>query len=298
MHIPVLQKEVIEYLDPKPTQNFIDATFGSGGHSSAILENNAPEGKILGIDWDEQQIKSLKLKIKSLGVEDRITAVCENFTNLKEIVKKYNFQPVHGILFDLGMSSWHLEKSGRGFSFQKDEMLDMRYYIENQKCLTAEKIINTWSEEEIKRILREYGEERFSNKIARMIVQTREKNAIKSTFQLVKIIEKAVPNWYQRRRIHFATKTFMALRIAVNNELENIKMGLNAAFEVLNENGRIVTLCFHSLEDRICKNFFREKVRENKLEILTKKPVVPQETEIQKNIRARSAKLRAIIKIM
>jgi len=290
-HIPVLQKEVIDYLDPKPNENFIDATIGEGGHTAAILEKNKPNGKVLGIEIDPEILEKFKF-------QDRLILVNDSYVNLKNIIEKYNFGPIKGILFDLGMSSWHLEESGRGFSFQKDEPLDMRFGKENQNDLTAEKIVNEWPEEEVERILKECGEERFSERIAKEIIKTRKNNPIKSTFQLKAIIKKAVPSWYQRRKISFATKTFQALRITVNNELENIKKGLEEALDVLGDGGRLVVISFHSLEDRIVKNFFSTFAKdyegqERKIEILTKKPIRPSLEEIKTNKRSRSAKLRA-----
>jgi 16S rRNA (cytosine1402-N4)-methyltransferase len=288
VHVPVLQKEVLRYLDPKPNENFIDTTIGGAGHTLVILEKNGPRGKVLGIDWDTESIQLLKLrKIK------RLILVNDSFVNLKEIVKKEKFQPVSGILFDLGMSSWHLEKSGRGFSFQKNEPLDMRYNIKSP--LTAEKILNYWSEKEIERILKEYGEERFAKKIAKEIIVSRKLKLIKNTFQLVEIIKKAVPFRYQHQRIHFATRTFQALRIAVNDELNNLERALPQAIEILKTGGRLVVISFHSLEDRIVKTFYRGRASID-LKILTKKPIKPSQKEIKINPRSRSSKLRAAIK--
>jgi len=286
-HIPVLQKEVIDYLDPKPNENFIDATIGEGGHTAAILEKNKPNGKVLGIEIDPEILEKFKF-------QDRLILVNDSYVNLKNIIEKYNFGPIKGILFDLGMSSWHLEESGRGFSFQKDEPLDMRYdeslkfKVQSSK-LTAEEILNKWRGEELEKILREYGQERFAQGIAKKIIETRRIRPIKTTFQLVEIIKRATPSWYHHQRIHFATKTFQALRITVNNELENIKKGLEEALDVLGKGGRLVVISFHSLEDRIVKNFFQER----KIEILTKKPIRPSLEEIKTNKRSRSAKLRA-----
>ena len=286
-HIPVLQKEVIDYLDPKPNENFIDATIGEGGHTAAILEKNKPNGKVLGIEIDPEILEKFKF-------QDRLILVNDSYVNLKNIIEKYNFGPIKGILFDLGMSSWHLEESGRGFSFQKDEPLDMRYdeslkfKVQSSK-LTAEEILNKWRGEELEKILREYGQERFAQGIAKKIIETRRIRPIKTTFQLVEIIKRATPSWYHHQRIHFATKTFQALRITVNNELENIKKGLEEALDVLGDGGRLVVISFHSLEDRIVKNFFQER----KIEILTKKPIRPSLEEIKTNKRSRSAKLRA-----
>lgn len=286
MHIPVLQKEVIECLDPKTNENFIDCTVGGAGHSLAILERTAPRGKMLGIDMDSESIKNIKK-------QKRLILVCDNFVNLKEIVKRENFTRIDGILFDLGLCSWQLDKSGRGFSFQKREPLDMRYSQDNQ--LTAEKILNFWSKFEIEKILREYGEEMFAKNIAEKIIESRKTRPIKNTIQLVSIIEKAVPKRYLYQRIHFATRTFQALRIAVNDELNNLEKALPQALDVLRANGRIVAISFHSLEDRIVKNFLRDN--SEKLKILTKKPVMAENKEVRSNPRSRSAKLRAAIKL-
>jgi 16S rRNA (cytosine1402-N4)-methyltransferase len=301
-HIPVLLNEVIEYLDPKPNENFIDATLGEGGHTAAILERNGPEGKVLGIDLDPQQIENSKWLIEKFG--QRIILINDSYVNLKGVVKREDFKPINGILLDLGMSSAQLEESGRGFSFLKDEPLDMRYDSENQKSkiknqneLTAEKIVNEWSKDEIEKILKEYGEERFAKQIAKEVVKERRIKRIKSTFQLKEIIKKAVPLKFQHRKIRCATKTFQALRIAVNDELNNLKKVLPQALSVLSSEGRIVIISFHSLEDRIVKNFFRDKQKEGVIKILTKSPITTSEEEIKENPRSRSAKLRVAMKI-
>jgi 16S rRNA (cytosine1402-N4)-methyltransferase len=295
IHIPVLQKEVIRYLNPKPGENFIDATIGGGGHTAAILEKNGPNGKVLGIDRDPEILKCLRPDLKHFEQQGRLILDNNNFVNLKKISEKCNFKRVNGILFDLGMCKWHLEGSGRGFSFQKDEPLDMRYDFE-KSCLTAQKIINEWSEEKIERILREYGEERFAKRIARKIAEMREVKPIKTTFQLKDIILRAIPQKFRRGKIHCATRIFQALRIAVNQELENLKIVLPQALEILEPGAKIVLISFHSGEDRIVKNFFREKSRQRVIEILTKKPIKPTLEEIKINPCSRSAKLRAIQK--
>ncbi len=294
-HIPVLQKEVIEYLDPKPNENFIDCTVGEVGHTALVLEKTKPNGKVLGIDQDIEQISNLKFQIPKLGLTNRLVPACENFVNLKKIVEKEKFINISGILFDLGMSSWHLEKGERGFSFQKKETLDMRYNSQNP--LTAEKILNYYSVSEIERILKELGEEQFAGSIAKNIVEIRKFKPIQNTLELVAIIKKSTPAWYQHQKIHFATKTFQALRIAVNDELDNLKNALPQAIEILEPEGRLVVISFHSLEDRIVKNFYKEQLSLNKIKILTKKPISPKEEEIKINPRSRSAKLRAAKKI-
>jgi len=294
IHSPVLKKEVIEYLDPKPNQNFIDCTLGAAGHTIAILEKTQPNGKVLGIELDPALCQMIKQETAS----DRLIIENNNFKNLKEIVQKKKFEKVAGVLLDLGMSSWHIDQSGRGFSFQKEEELDMRYNtdIESSK-FTAATIVNQYSPEEIEKILKEYGEERFARRIARAIVEERKYRPIKTTNQLVDIIQEAVPFWYQRKRIYFATRTFQAFRIAVNDELNSLQKVLPQIVDILEPGGKIVVISFHSLEDRIVKNFFREQKNKNSLEIITKKPIEATPEEIEVNPRSRSAKLRAAKKI-
>jgi 16S rRNA (cytosine1402-N4)-methyltransferase len=287
-----MKEEVIQLLNPKPGENFVDCTLGEGGHSMAILERNKPRGKVLGVDSDPEILEKLELKVKDTEFAERLILVCENFANLGAVIKKYDFKPVSGVLFDLGLSSWHLEESGRGFSFLRNEPLDMRYNPSN--ALTAEAIVNFWSLKEIEKILRLYGQERFSRRIAEEIVKSR---PLKTTVDLVMAVERATPNWYHRGRIHFATKTFQALRIAVNSELENLDKALPQALDIMESGGRLVVIAFHSLEDRIVKNFMRNKAKEGALKILTKKPVRPSREEVAENPRSRSARLRAAVKV-
>ena len=296
MHLSVLQKEMVDYFDPHPNENFIDATFGQGGDSLAILKRTEPEGKILAIEIDSELVKDFLTQKSQFS--KRIILINDSFSNLKEIVKRTKFEKIKGVLFDLGISTWHLENSGRGFSFQKNEPLDMRYSKNKPFQLSAEEILNRFSKKEIEKILRDYGEEKFAKRIAQEIVKKRKKVPIKTTFQLVEIIKKATPFWYQKKKIHPATKTFQALRIVVNKELENLKKALPQALEVLEKNGKIVIISFHSLEDRIVKIFFRTEEKKGVLMRLTKKPVLPSKKEITKNPRARSAKLRAAIKLL
>ncbi len=306
MHIPVLLKEVIEYLDPQSGENFIDCTINGGGHSLEIFKRIGPNGKILGIDWDSGVLEKLENKLDSQNKKNFILT-CDNYRNLKNIVGNNNFSPVDGVLFDLGMSSWQLEASGRGFSFQKEEPLDMRY--SKNQVLTAKEIINQWPEDELIRIFREYGEERRARAIAKAIVFRRKKSSIESTMDLVEIVRGAIlariatrsvaggPARHRFGRMHFATRIFQALRVATNGELENLSKGLEAATDVLAAGGRLAVISFHSLEDRIVKNFFRDQAKENRLKILTKKPIVPDWREAHENPRSRSAKLRAAIKL-
>lgn len=270
MHTPVLKKEVLEILDPQSNDNFIDATIGFGGHSKDILEKIKPKGKVLGIEWNKETFEKIEKR-------DRLILVNDSYINLEKIVKENNFFPVGGILFDLGISSWTLEM-GRGFSFKKDEPLDMRFNLDNE--LTAEKIVNNYSEQELTNILKEYGEERLARVIAKRIVKER---PIKTTFELLKLIpRKTKPQ-----------RTFQALRIAVNDELNNIQKGLEQAFKVLDKKGRLGVISFHSLEDRIVKQFFKN----NKgLEIINKKPIIPSTREMEDNYRSHSAKFRGAVK--
>jgi len=292
-HIPVLLKEVLKYLNPQAGQNFIDCTVGFGGHTLSILKRIVPQGKVLGIELDEKVLEILRKEMTA----ERLILVQGNFTDLKKITKENNFYPINGILFDLGMSSWQIEKSGRGFSFQKDEPLDMRFGSAISKSLTAEEIVNQWSEKELIEVFQEYGEERYARKIARRICQTRQIQPIKTTSQLVEIIRRSVSNKYKYRRIHFATLIFQALRIIVNDELNNLKKALPQALEILEKDGKLAIISFHSLEDRIVKNFFKQEAKEGNLKILTKKPIRPGQEEIDLNPRSRSAKLRVALKL-
>ncbi len=292
MHIPVLKDEVLKYLNPQPNENFVDCTCGFAGHSKAILEKNGPDGKVLGIEWDSEVFE----KIKQQNIE-RLVLANDSYRNLKKIIGEQNFGQVAGILLDLGMSSWDVESSGRGFSFQKDEILDMRYSAEPQNNLTAQTIVNEWPEEEIKKILKEYGEELFAGSIAGGIAKTRQKERIITTFQLADIIKRNTPAWYSRRKINPATKTFQALRIAVNDELVSLREVLPQAIDCLAAGGRLAIISFHSLEDAIVKKFFKENSKSGILKIIAKKPIRPLWSEIMDNPRARSSRLRAAIKL-
>jgi len=279
----------------------------------AVLEKIRPGGKLLGIEWDSELLKQLESKIQSSEFKNSAILINDSYANLKIIAEENDFAEADGALFDLGLSSWHLEESGRGFSFQKDEPLNMRFapYLETptpkqllygagksqrkqiKGNITAEQIVNQFREEELANIIKQYGEEKFSRSIAKAIVNARKKKPIKSTFELVEVIKGSVPFWYRERGgIHFATRTFQALRIAVNDELGNIESGLQQAADILKANGRLAVISFHSLEDRIVKNFFNAGSKEGKLRIITKKPIRAGLIEIEQNPRARSAKLR------
>lgn len=291
-HIPVLTKEVLEYLDPKPDENFIDGTVGNGGHANLLLEKTSPFGKLLGIDADVQQITNTRHSTQKYS--ERIILINDSYAKLQEIAQTVRLKPIHGILLDLGYSSWHMAESGKGFSFLKNEPLDMRY---GSSQLTAAIIVNEYKEGQIEKIIKEYGEEKFARQIAKAIVRHRRGEKIESTFELKKIIEETVGQKYKGERIHCATRTFQALRIAVNGELENLEEVLPQAIEMLAPGGRLAVISFHSLEDRIVKHFFQQKEKEGIITILTKKPIMAGEDELLINSRSRSAKLRAIQKL-
>lgn len=288
MHKPVLLKEVLEYLHPQPGQKFIDGTINGGGHGLAVAERIKPGGQLLGIEWDKQIFEKLKDKIAAENLEN-IILINDSYVNLKTIAAGNGFGEADGVLFDFGISSWHLE-SGRGFSFQKDEILDMRFSPD--LAVSALEIVNQWLEEDLEKIIKEYGEESFARQIAEEIVEQRKVGIIKTTNQLVGVIKKAVPDWYANRRLHPTTKTFQALRMAVNQELENIEKGMRAALEVLKPGGRLAVISFQGLEDKVIKKAVGEAKREGVLKVLTKNVVRPGWEEIKNNPRARSAKLR------
>ena len=288
-HVPVLVKETIETLDPKSNQNFIDATLGFGGHAKEILKKTFPNGKLLGIDQDQTAIEEAEKNLEKYI--DRVSYANTNFSELGLIIRDWKVGRVDGILFDLGVSSYQLDSKFRGFSFNSDAPLDMRMNENSNK--TAADIVNNSSFQDIKRILQEYGEETFAGKITSEIIKERASQKIETTFQLVEIIKSAIPERFRTGRIHFATKTFQALRIATNDELNVLESGLKQALQILSPGGRIVVISFHSLEDRIVKKFFLA----NNLQILTNKPIIASEEEVRINPRARSAKLRAAIKI-
>ena len=291
IHIPVLKKETIKFLAPQKNQNFIDATLGFAGHSLEILNLTSPSGKLLGIDQDLEAIKASKKNLDQF--KNRVTFSHANFSELEGIVEEWKVSRIDGILLDLGVSTYQLLSQDRGFSFNISAPLDMRMNPDEQS-LTAKEIVNRYSEKELSRILFELGEERFARRIARNIVEKRRMKPIEASDELVQIIKVSIPPQKRfQRHHHFATSTFRALRMEVNSELINLEKALPQAVNLLSPGGRIVIISFHSLEDRIVKNFFREN--EN-LEILTKKPIIASEQEIQENPKSRSAKLRAAVK--
>lgn len=295
MHVPVLLKETIDCLGfTDKDKIFLDATVGAGGHSLEICKR-FPWLQIIAIDVDEEALSLAEENLKIGGCQFEVKI--ENFRNLAKTMDELGIQKVDKILFDIGMSSMHIDISGRGFSFQKDEPLLMTMKKELEGSLTAYEIVNSWPKDEIEKILRDYGEESFARKIAEQIVKERKKGPIKTTFDLVKVIEDATPKFYRHKRIHPATKTFQAIRIAVNDELESLKEGIGQAFERLRVGGRLAVISFHSLEDRIVKKNFKELEKNGKGKLITKKPLTASFEEIKINSRSRSAKLRVIEKI-
>lgn len=289
MHKPVLLQESIDLLQPERGRYFIDATVDGGGHAEAILSRMSEKGILVGIDQDDEMLARAKKRIR----DKRFHAVYGNFSHIENVTKPF-FKRAHGILFDLGISSLQFEESGRGFTFQKDEPLDMRYDIHGS--FTAENALNSLPEIQLADIFWKYGEERFARRIAKRIIEARKEKPIHTTFDVVRIIEKAIPKRFQHHRIHPATKTFQALRIAVNDELRALEEGIHGAWNILSPKGRLVIISFHSLEDRIVKHTFRAWEKEKGVVLRTKKPIIPSEKEIRENPRARSAKLRAIQK--
>ncbi len=307
-HEPVLLNEVIQYLAPEPNENFIDCTIGGGGHAKEILKKTAPNGKLLGIDLDPQAISASAENLNEFKA--RISLVNDNYKNLKQIVYVAGFTQISGILLDLGLSSFELQDSARGFSFKGSAFLDMRF---GQTGQTAADILNNYKEIDLIKIFKEYGEERYARQIASEIVRQRKINKITKTDQLVAIIENVYKNKPKPRKIHVATRVFQALRIEVNDELNNLKKVLPVILPLLNKGGRVAIISFHSLEDRIVKQFLKREAKEclcppylpvcqckhhAQLKILTKKVITPSLAEIKANSKSRSAKLRAAVKII
>jgi 16S rRNA (cytosine1402-N4)-methyltransferase len=300
-HVSVLLQEAIAGLDIDSGDIFVDATLGSGGHSAAVVDRFGSGVRIIGIDADADAISRTKENLK--GSVANIIYVQDNFRNLDSILDGLGIKQIDKILFDLGMSSNQLEESGRGFSFQRNEPLLMTFEKPSEKDqLTAYEIVNYWDEKEIREILRLYGEEKYANRIAKAMVSERKISKIGTTGDLVQIILQSVPKGY-KGRIHPATRTFQALRIATNDELTALPEGLDKAFRRLSREGRMAVISFHSLEDRIVKNFFRDRVIARKAVLINNlsagkagKPIEASEEELRANPRSRSAKLRIIEK--
>ncbi len=303
VHIPVLVEETIQALAVQPGGRYIDCTLGGGGHAASILEHSSPGGQLLGIDADPEAIKLTRQRLKAYS--NSILLINDNFVNLKAICYKYDFLPLHGILFDLGLSSLQLNGYGRGFSFQHRAPLDMR--LNPNQELTAAYIVNNYPEAELAHLIKTYGEEGYSRQIARRIVQER---PIKTTLELAQTIERVVR---KRTKIHPATKTFQALRIAVNQELEHLELALRQAVDLLGFEGRLVVISYHSLEDRIVKQFMQQESKDcicppgtptcvcghtASLRLINKRVITPSLEEVRNNPRSRSARLRAVERVI
>lgn len=314
-HKTVLLNETVSSLNIKPNGIYIDSTFGGGGHTRKIIEDEKT-ARVIGIDQDIDAIKSFLdgkdyeySKQNGTYTYKNITLVHDNFSNIKNILDRINISSVDGILADLGVSSYQLDNKERGFSFMQDSFLDMR--MDQSKDFKAYDVVNEYSFSELKRILIEYGEEKWADRIAKIIVERREIEPIKTTFQLVDIVNRAIPKKLRDKNKNSATRTFQAIRIEVNSELSIISDFIKEAFEYLNINGRMSIITFHSLEDKIVKKTFKSLAKgcicpkdfpvcvcgnEKKAKIITNKPILPSTDEVEKNPRSRSAKLRVISK--
>ncbi|HPZ65451.1 MAG TPA: 16S rRNA (cytosine(1402)-N(4))-methyltransferase RsmH [Bacillota bacterium] len=303
-HIPVLVDEVLSYLIGRNPGVYVDATLGDGGHAAAICSRLAKGGRLIGLDWDAGAVERARSRLAEY--EGMATLVQESYTRLEEILPELGFPRVDGVLLDLGVSTWQLMDPARGFSFHRDEPLDMR--MDRRLSLRAADLVNTLPEEELAALIFKYGEERWAGRIAAFIARHREKKGlIESSGQLAEIIKEAIPAAHRRKGGHPARRTFQALRLAVNRELENIEAVLPQALRSLNPGGRLVVIAYHSLEDRIVKRFFQEQSGgctcppglpcicsgEGRLKLLTRKAVRPSAQELERNPRSRSARLRA-----
>jgi 16S rRNA (cytosine1402-N4)-methyltransferase len=287
-HIPVLGAEIQQYLNLHPGNCFVDCTIGLGGHSVLLSTQVLPGGRIIGIDRDADSLRLAQENLSSFS--GRCDFVRDDFRQLDTILNNLGVEQVDGMLFDLGISSYQLDNPSRGFSLKMDGPLDMR--MDQESFLSAYDLINSLSERELAMILRKYGEERLSHRIARFLVAQREKGPLQSTRELCDVVLRAMPAKYHRQKIHPATRTFQAFRIAVNRELESIELALQKAVAYLKVGGRIAVISFHSLEDRIVKHSFRHFAHDKQLRLILKKPLQPTLEERQRNPRSRSARLR------
>lgn len=305
-HESVLLNETIEYLKVKPDGVYVDGTLGGGGHSYEILRCLST-GRLIAIDRDMDAINAASVRLKDFN---NVTYVYDNYKNIKNILKNIGIERIDGAVLDLGVSSYQLDEVKRGFSYMHDAPLDMR--MDKKSALTAEYVVNNYSEDDIAKILYDYGEEKWAKRIAKFIVEERKKRSIKTTFQLVDIIKKAVPASKRRTGPHPAKRTFQAIRIEVNDELKGLDNAIDDFIDVMNPNGRIAIITFHSLEDRIVKNMYKKLEnpctcpknlpctcgKKPVIKIITKKPVTPNKEELETNPRSRSAKLRVAEKLL
>ena len=306
-HFSVMLKECIEMLDIKEDGIYVDCTLGGAGHSKEILKRLSPKGRLIGIDQDLDALKAAKEKLKDFK---NVTYVHNNFYNIKEILKSLEIEKVDGILMDLGVSSYQLDEGERGFSYMKEAALDMR--MNREESFSAYNVVNEYSEDELFRILRDFGEEKFSRRIAARIVEKRKIKSVETTLELVKIIDGCIPGKFKREGGHPAKRTFQAIRIEVNSELSILDRAIEDGIEALNKEGVMAIITFHSLEDRIVKNKFKDLIdpckcpkelpmcvcgKEPIIRLINKKPIEATKEELENNSRSRSAKLRVCKKI-
>ena len=302
-HKSVLLQETIDNLNIRPDGIYVDGTLGGGGHSYEIASRLSSKGRLIGIDQDEAAIAAAGERLKPFA--DRVTIVRNNYCNMDMVLKDLGIERVDGILLDLGVSSYQLDTAERGFTYKTDAPLDMR--MDRRQQMTAKDILNEYSEMELYRIIRDYGEDKFAKNIAKHIVQARQKAPIETTGQLIEVIKAAIPKKVRATGGHPAKKTFQAIRIELNHELDVLKNNLEDMIDLLNDEGRIAIITFHSLEDRIVKNIFRTSERPcicppefpvcvcgrvSKGKVITRKPIVPGKEELEENSRSKSAKLR------
>ena len=303
VHKSIMLEEVIESLAIKPNGIYVDGTLGGAGHSSEIVKRLGEDGRLIGIDQDGEAIEAATKRLKPY--KDKVTIVRSNYAQMKEVLRDLGIHKVDGILLDLGVSSYQLDNAERGFTYREDVPLDMR--MDQRQTKTAKDIVNDYSEKELYHIIRNYGEDKFAKNIAKHIVQARQKAPIETTGQLIEVIKAAIPKKVRATGGHPAKKTFQAIRIELNHELDVLKNNLEDMIDLLNDEGRIAIITFHSLEDRIVKNIFRTSERPcicppefpvcvcgrvSKGKVITRKPIVPGKEELEENSRSKSAKLR------
>ena len=302
-HKSVLLDETIESLNIKPNGIYVDGTLGGGGHSYEIAKRLTDGGRLIGIDQDEDAIRAAKERLSEFA--DRVTIVRDNYCNMPKVLDELGISKVDGILLDIGVSSYQLDEAERGFTYKQDAPLDMR--MDQRQEITAKDIVNGYSEEDLYRIIRDYGEDKFAKNIAKHIVQARQIKPVETTFELDEIIKAAIPMKFRATGGHPAKKTFQAIRIELNRELEVLDESIDAMTDLLNDDGRLCIITFHSLEDRIVKTRFRKNEnpctcppdfpvcvcgKKPKGKVITRKPIVPDEEELEENKRAKSSKLR------
>ena len=302
-HKSVLLEETVNGLNIKPDGIYVDGTLGGGGHAFEVCKQLSDKGSFIGIDQDEAAIEAAGIRLRDFG--EKVTIVRSNYCDMKSQLQKLGIDKVDGIVLDLGVSSYQLDTAERGFSYRVDVPLDMR--MDRRQEMTAKDIVNTYSEMELYRIIRDYGEDKFAKNIAKHIVLEREKGSIETTGQLIEIIKRAIPMKIQKNGGHPAKRTFQAIRIELNRELDVLRDSLDEMIDMLNENGRICIITFHSLEDRIVKSIFRRNENpctcpshfpvcvcgnESKGKVITRKPILPSAEELEYNSRSKSAKLR------